>query len=450
MLSEKEREAIALKKFSIISPVLNGQVENQKKYFSEICSKPIDIPFYGSREYTPKTLQYWLSMYLKEGIEALRPGFRSDKGKSRKIDGSLSEKIKEKRMQYKGMSVKLLYETLIGEGLIEPHKISMSTFYRFIEDIKIGGQLTNDEESEMKRFSHEYINELWQTDCMYGPYIRTGKSKKQTYLLAYIDDASRLITHAEFYYSQSYQELRISFKEAVLKRGIPKIIYTDNGKIYRSQQFGYTCASIGCNLMHAQPFMANQKGKIERFFRTVRLRFLSAVNMDEIKTINDLNLKFWGWLESDYQRKLHSAIKMSPLDFFMSQLSRVNLVTDIAQLNENFLLRLSRKIGKDATLQIDNILYETEQKFANMRLEVRYDPEWIKGYTNPVFLYHEGKKVGEARRVNFRDNAHIKRRYPGNRRRTECDETHENVPKGTESEEKIVESTISFTEVMKG
>ena len=172
--------------------------------------------------------------------------------------------------------------------------------------------------------------------------------------------------------------------------------------------------------------------------------------MDEIKTITDLNLKFWAWLEDDYQRKLHSGIEMSPLDFFMSQVSRVNLVTDIAQLNENFLLRLSRKIGKDATLQIDNILYETEQKFANMRLEVRYDPEWLKGYTNPIYLYHEGKKVGEARRVNFSDNAHMRRRYPGNRRKVEDDKMQENRLNEIDLEEKDAEQSISFTEVMKG
>ena len=107
MIDDKTRESIALKKFSLISPVLNGQVENQKKYFSEICTKPIDIPFYGSKEYTPKTLQYWLSQYLKDGIEALRPGYRSDRGKSRKIDESLAQKINERKSELKNMSAPL-------------------------------------------------------------------------------------------------------------------------------------------------------------------------------------------------------------------------------------------------------------------------------------------------------------------------------------------------------
>ena len=137
------------------------------------------MPFYGQKEYTPKTLQYWLSQYLKDGIEALRSGYRSDRGKSRKIDESLAQKISERKSELKNMSVKLLYETLTGEGIIEPHKISLSTFYRFIEDLNIKGPSNNDEKKEMKRFSHEYINEMWQTDCMYGPYIRIANQRSR-------------------------------------------------------------------------------------------------------------------------------------------------------------------------------------------------------------------------------------------------------------------------------
>ncbi|MGF7399982.1 integrase-like protein [Thermohydrogenium kirishiense] len=91
---------------------------------------------------------------------------------------------------------------------------------------------------------------------MYGPYIKEGKTKRQTYLIAYIDDASSLCTYARFYYTQNFLALRDSFKEAVLRRGIPKMLYTDNGKIYRSTQLEYICASLGTTLIHAEPFFA--------------------------------------------------------------------------------------------------------------------------------------------------------------------------------------------------
>jgi hypothetical protein len=201
----------------------------------------------------------------------------------------------------------------------------------------------------------------------------------------------------------------------VLRRGIPKMLYTDNGKIYRSTQLEYICASLGITLIHAEPFSPHKKGKIERFFHTVRMRFLSTIDPTSIKSIDELNIKFFNWLDEDYNRKEHSGIGMSPLDFFMSQVSRINMFSDIDMLNECFLIKVNRKVNKDATLKVENILYETEEKFKNMHLEVRYDPKWLMTNT-PLLLYHEGKKVGEAYKVNFHENAKIPVEYIENKK----------------------------------
>ena len=97
----------------------------------------------------------------------------------------------------------------------------------------------------------------------------------------------------------------------------------------------------------------------------------------------------------------------------MSQSERIRLFPNPAMLDEYFLLKVNRKVNHDATLSLDTILYETDLCFANSRMEVRYDPEWLLNPNTPILLYHEGKKVGEARQVNFHDNAHAKRKGPG-------------------------------------
>lgn len=266
MLDNEKREQIALKRFSLISPVLNGQVDNQKEYFIEVTSKAIDMPHYGMRIYSPKTLISWLKDYRNGGIEALKPGYRSDRGKSRKINDGLVDKIREKRVQKPRINNSMLYDALVKDGAISPSDISLSTFYRFLAaNPDLNAVKNPDEEEEMKRFAHQYINELWQTDALHGPYLRVGKGKKQTYLIAIIDDASRYITFSKWSTTQNFTALREVFKEAVLRKGIPSILYTDNGKIFRSAQLQMVCAQMGCSLVHAPPFQAHNCGYVKVF-----------------------------------------------------------------------------------------------------------------------------------------------------------------------------------------
>lgn len=415
MLDEKEREKIALKKFALIAPVLNGQVSSQLEYFKKLAAKPIEMPHYGPKRYAVKTFQWWLCLYRRHGLEGLKPGYRSDRGKSRRVTGEIAAKIREKRAQKPLLSGALLYEELVKEGAFTPDKLSPATFYRFLAQNPdlAAGKDPGVKEKEIKRFSHRWVNELWQTDVMYGPYLKLGRAKKRTYLLAFIDDASRLITAAQFCWEQNFTAVRKVFKEAILKRGLPKLVYTDNAKVYRSGRLAVICAELGCNLLHAEPFSPSSKGKVERFFRTVRMRFLSRLDVEEINSLEELNLRFWQWLEEDYQRKVHSSLNMSPLDYFMSQADRVHMFPDPALLDEYFLLRATRKVNHDATFSLENILYEADQKFANTRLEVRYEPEWLSNPARPVLLYREGSKVGEARQVNLFANARLKRKGRG-------------------------------------
>lgn len=411
MLDDRTRESIALKRFSLISPVINKQVDNNIKYFIEITKEPIEMPYYGIRRYSPKTLESWYCDYLREGIDALKPSIRGDKGRHRVIPDGLSNKIIDMKKKYPKAPGTVIYELLIKNRVLDYDQISMSSFYRFLKNIPDKIKDFEDKEVELKRFSHKYINELWQTDLAYGPYIYNGNKRMATYLLAIIDDASRFVPHAQFYFSQNFESLRHLFKEAVMKKGVPTLLYTDNGKIYRSQQFEYICASIGCTLIHAKPFAANSKGKIERYFHTVRQRFLSCIRADKIKSIDELNKQFFTWLEIDYNKKPHTGLDgETPLNFYMSQIDKVKLITNPDVLTEQFFYRVKRKVKHDGTFTIDNILYETDQQFASSEIQVRYEPEWLGQEGKNVLIFKNDKKVGEARQVNYHENAYVKRK----------------------------------------
>jgi len=353
----------------------------------------------------------WYSDYMKGGLDALKPRPRADKGGTRKITTEMEDVLLKKRSLYPKAPVTVIYDMLIKDELITAAEISLSTITRFYNR---RDKMPGDENvKELKRFSHDLANQLWQTDLMYGPYIKVNGKKRQTYLMAYIDDATRLITHAGFYLSQDIMSLRHSFKEALLKRGIPRLLYTDNGKIYRCQAFEYLCANIGVTLLRAEPYTPNSKGKIERFFRSLRLRFLSTLNPDTVKSLDDLNNRLDHWLDTDYQKKPHSALMgKSPHESFIMQADRITLISDISIFNEKFLMKAERKIKHDATLSLNGNLYETNPSLAGVRVTVKYDPDDLINNSGAVFIYKDEKLLGTAKRVWFNDNARMKRASP--------------------------------------
>jgi len=406
MIDEKTRVAIALKRFSLISPIINGQVASIGGYLNEVTSVPIEMPHYGLKSYAPKTVGEWYSNYVKGGIDALKPAPRSDRGLSRVLTPEMCEGILQKLREYPKSPATVIYDMLIEERTFLKKDVSIATVRRFIRENR--AVIDDSPKPQMLRFSKEQVNELWMTDIMYGPYVGTQK-KQATYLLAYIDDASRLITHAGFYLSQDITSLRNSFRDAVLRRGLPKIIYTDNGKIYRSQSFEYLCANLGVVLLHHAVEQAHQKGKIERFFRTVRLRFLSVLKRDDLENIGSLNEKFSAWLHNDYQKRPHNGLLgETPLDFFLKQANQIELVTDLAEFNKKLLLSVKRTVKKDATISFGGNLYETEMFLAGERLDVKYDPD-AKAGIDELYLYRGDQPLGAARLINFVDNSKRKR-----------------------------------------
>ncbi|HHY15435.1 MAG TPA: transposase [Firmicutes bacterium] len=410
-MDEKKREEIALKRFALISPVTTGREQNAAAYFRSVCEQPIDMPHYGVREYSPKTLRRWMNDYNRHGFDALKPGFRSDRGKSRKMTPQLEQAILEKIEAYPRMKGSVIYDQLVKEDKLEPANLSRSTFYRYLANQSALKGLGGGKVEKTKRFAYKFINELWQADVMHGPRIRDGLRKQETYLICFLDDASRLIPYSGFAFKQDFLTLRQFLKEAVQRRGKPKMLYTDNAKIYRTQQLALICAGFGCSVVHARPYHAAGKGKQERFFGTVRTRFLSTIT-DENITLEELNERYWHWLDEDYHRKKHSSLGKSPLDFFMEQADRIEHIGDPAVVDALFLLRTTRKIRSNATLQVNNVIYETDYSLVGSTVQVRYEPDWIGQPHRKLPLYVDSIHVGDATFVQLHDNA-LKRRPSG-------------------------------------
>lgn len=403
-MDEKTREEIALFRYGLIAPLLNGQRES-KEYFEELEGKIHQIPYYGERKIATKTIKEWLLNYRRNGFEALKPKRRSDRGDSRRLSPEDKDQILAIRKKFLHMPVSVFYEQLVKSGEINKNQVSYSTINRLLKKHKLSGKdhKSFHSEKERKRFAYDKVNILWQADLSHGPYISIDGKMKKTFLIAYIDDCSRVVPYAQFFISEKFDGLREVTKEALIRRGKPKIIYADNGKIYRSETLQYACAQLGITLAHTQPYDPKAKGKIERFFKTVQTRFYPLLQADPVSSLEKLNKRFWRWLEEDYHRKEHASLSgKTPHEVFQSQLDQVTFLEDIEILDTVFLKRAERKVKLDGTVTLNKQLYEVPASYIGQKIELRIDE-------TKVYIFEDGKKLAEAVPVSFHDNAHVKR-----------------------------------------
>ena len=281
------------------------------------------------RQFTWRTIQTWFYRYKNHGITGMTNHTRKDKGHTRKATPEeLLEALNAAKPHFHTQRTnrRALYRFCIENGLLQQDRIAQTTFYRFIREYDL---LTPEDKDNKKRlaFSMKFANQLWQADTMFGPYVDTGTSlgsRKQAKLIAFIDDASRVLCHGEFFFEENVDTLVQAIRAAFYKRGVPEQLLVDNGSIYCSQEITLICARVGCILRHTAVRDAAAKGKIERFFRRVRDQFL--IQKLDLSCLEALNRQFTHWVENDYNAMPHDGLGMKPIDRFGIDLARVRFL----------------------------------------------------------------------------------------------------------------------------
>jgi hypothetical protein len=211
---------------------------------------------------------------------------------------------------------------------------------------------------------------------MVGPWLpdpnAPGK-KRRAHLFCFLDDHSRLVPYAEFFFDEALPRLERVLKVGILRRGLPQAIYVDNGKVYAAHQFEAACASLGIRKWHTAPYAPESKGKIERYFSSVRLQFMPEVEASEIATLAELNESFWAWLELIYHRTKHSETEQAPLERFQAGLAEVRSA-DAETLRKAFLWRENRKVRKDGRIELQGNTYQVPAHLSGRKIELRFDP----------------------------------------------------------------------------
>jgi len=351
--------------------------------------------------FTWRTIQTWLSIYKQGGVEMLKNRPRSDKGKHRKVHPEqLLEAIEAVRGQFhdERYNRMMIYRRIIERGLLSKNECSQTSFFRLVRTYDLLKPASQTQNKRRLAFSKEYANDMWQMDTLFGPYVRNGRTSTQSKLIAFIDDASRVVPHGQFFFSEDTDALITAFKSALYKRGIPQTLYVDNGSIYTCAEINQICARIGTVLCHTPVRDGAAKGKIERFFRTVRDRFL--LQKLDLSSLDKLNGQFHQWLEADYNGREHSTLKMKPIDRFGMDLSRLRFLDPMEANDELFFFEQDRSVRKDNTFPLKNQRYECPRDLAGCKIQIRFNRAQI----DRVIVYYKNERMGEASKLDFLAN----------------------------------------------
>jgi transposase InsO family protein len=247
----------------------------------------------------------------------------------------------------------------------------------------------------VRRWSAKHVNDLWQGDATDGVWLpdpRDPEEKKiKTKLFLWIDDVSRLVPHAEFFYDEKLPRMERTMKLGILRRGLPGAVYTDNGAVFRASVFNASLANLGIRRIRSRPRAPRGRGKVERMFSVIQEHFFPEVYAAGIRRLEDLNEALWAWLECIYHKRTHSEIKKTPLDAYRDGLTHVR-PADPVDVARAFLWRATRKVSGNGFISLLGNSYSVDPAWSGQKLELRFDPFDL----SRIDVYRDARPVARA------------------------------------------------------
>ncbi len=381
----------------------------------------IDYRIPGSRRVrvASETIRDWLKKYRRSGFEALRPQVRADLGQSRVMPRDVADLLLSIKEEKPALSVQLVIREALASGkVVDGLPLPASTVHRLLSRAGLMAKKPGEPSSkDHRRFAFEKAGDLWMSDVMHGPAVIVEGKKRKAYLIAFIDDSTRVIPYATFTLSENAASFLPVLKEAVLRKGAPRRLFVDNGSAFRSHQLALACAKLGITLIHARAYHPEAKGKMERWFRTVRMQLLPRLGAADLASLDALNRRLWAWVEAEYHRTPHRGLGgVTPLDRWATVADEVRYLD--ADLDDLFLQESKRKVAKDRTVSLDAVVYEVEAALVGETVTLRFDPS-KPGRAVQVWL--KGEKIQDAKVVDVHGNCFVKREKPEGLRLADLD-----------------------------
>lgn len=416
---EKEKKRLAIQEFryGVVAELANPFLAfgQKKEMIREKAKRTYEIPYATRNTLTEDCIGNWLKKYQKYGRDALLPKPRNDIGKCRSITEEETDVFLKFFEENTKLTAIAAFKKLQEKGKIKSD-ISTSALSRLVvaKGLTRRERLSTSNKEKTLKFNFIYPLECVQADDMHAFLIPDGKgNRRKAILIAFIDDATRRIVYANF----SFSERSIEFEKGILHilkaHGRIVRLYVDNGSTFVSQQTQRIMDSMGIIISHSRPGIPRGRGKIERYFRTVRDQFLRPLDQESIKGLGDLNTRFHTWLESEYHRNPHRGLEgKTPLEFWLAKARHLIPIDPTIDLDAAFRHETLRKIYNDSTFTLKSLLYEVPSILIGKSVKILYDP---KKPGTRLQVFYQGVDYGEAKLVDTYANTKVTRNYHTNR-----------------------------------
>lgn len=403
-MDEEKKKQVAVFRFGVISDFVSPQRLDwgeRARLLREKSERQWQIPFSPRTRLSQTTILSWVRAYESSGrrLEALYPKSRNDRGLGRALDEEAALALIALRRKLPTATVRSLIRTARERGLVDPeHYLSETTVWRLFK--REGLMEREAAPVDRRRYEAELPNDIWQSDVMHGPSVVVEGKKRKAYLIAFLDDMSRLICHAQFYLSENLDAYLDALRQAFLSRALPRKLYVDNGAAFRSLHLQQICASLGIALVHSKPYQPQGRGKIERWFRGIRTDFLPGFRGH---SLDDLNEALSIWLREVYHNREHRSTSETPLHRFATYSECLRPAPK--DLQDHFRKQARRRVAKDRTVAFEGRLYEAPVPLIGKQITLLYHPH----DPTRIEAVHDGQSYGILRVVDLNVNCRAHR-----------------------------------------
>jgi putative transposase len=382
----------------------HGELAEALRRIAEECHRPPEAA--RTRSFSVATLERWLYAYKKGGLDALRPARRADRGRGREIPAELRELLLDIRREFPAASVPLILRTLTVDGRLDKGAVSAGTLRRLYRQEGLTRRAATEDAGQRTRLRWQTTrpDALWHGDVCHGPTLVVGDRRMPLRIHALLDDHARYVVALRVVSTEQEQDMLDLLVAALRTHGKPDALYLDNGSTYRGDMLRLLCGRLGISLLHAKPYDPQARGKMERFWLTMRRQVLDYCA--GLSSLHEVQVRLFAWLDTHYHPAPHAGIMgAAPLGVYLPEAREIERV-DESVLKKALIVTETRKVRRDTTISIEGRTYELDRGWLAGRI---LDVSW-SALEKPIHPWaeYEGKRY-ELHLVDPEKNASRRR-----------------------------------------